>query len=291
MKEFKRYVGRFVVCCGIVYFMYKWMDEEMYVPVFSISGAIGMCKIVHDRYGHMGKSKLWDCMRERLFTPFLMKMCVDVATTCESCQKGKYQRTYASPPILKLSMNEPFEMVVIDCVSLPVTVRGNVGMVVMVDHKSKFAYAVPVRNKTSENVARVVSQNLLPMCVCKPSKMLSDNGPEFVGRPFENMLREWGIDHVRTTPYVPSANGLAERTNRTLIELLRMMTERENEWDLYVGRALSTYNMTVHKGIGMSPCKYLLNFERYIRPRMKLSEDDRNVWKRANEQYESFMFC
>ena len=288
MKEFKRYVSRFVVSRGIVYFLYRWMDEEVYVPVFSISGAIGMCKIVHDRYGHMGKSKLWDCMRERLFTPFLMKMCVDVATTCESCQKGKYQRTYASPPILKLSMNEPFEMVVIDCVSLPVTVRGNVGMVVMVDHKSKFAYAVPVRNKTSENVARVVSQNLLPMCVCKPGKMLSDNGPEFVGRPFENMLREWGIDHVRTTPYVPSANGLAERTNRTLIEILRMMTERENEWDLYVGRALSTYNMTVHKGIGMSPCSYVLNFERYIRPRMKLSENDRDVWKRANERFESF---
>ena len=260
----------------------------MYVPVFSVGGAIGMCKLVHDRYGHMGKIKLLECMKERMFTPFLNKICVDVATTCESCQKGKYQRIYASPPVLKLSMNEPFELVVIDCVSYPMTARRNVGMIVMVDHKSKFAYAVPVKNKTSENVARVVSSNLLPMCVSKPVRMLSDNGPEFVGSSFERMLSEWNIEHVLTTPYMPSANGLAERTIRTLSEILRMMTEREDEWDLYVGRALSVYNSTVHKSIGMSPCKYLLNFERYVRPRFSVNEGDRDVWRKANERFESF---
>ena len=111
-------------------------------------------------------------------------------------------------------------------------------MVVMVDHKNKFMYGMAVKNKTSENITRVVSQNLLPMCVCKPVKMLSDNGPEFTGRTFENMLNEWGIEHLCTTPYVPSANGLAERTIRTLSEILHMMSERENEWDLHVEKAL-----------------------------------------------------
>src|ERR1044072_7245082 len=114
---------------------------------------------------------------------------------------------YVTPPVLRMNVKEPFELVVIDCVSLPVTTSGYVGMVVMVDHKSKFAYAVPVKNKTSMNVAKVVREILLPMCICKPKLMLSDNGPEFVGQPFQKMLYDWDIEHVRTTPYMPSSNG------------------------------------------------------------------------------------
>ena len=195
---------------------------------------------------------------------------MDVAVMCDACQKGKYQRKYVSPPVLKVCINEPFAMVVIDCVSLPRSGRGNVSLVVMVDHKSKFAYyGASVKNKTSENVARVVSERLLPMCVCKPVRMLSDNGPEFAGRAFEFMLDEWGIEHLFTTPYCPSSNGLAERTVRTLCEILRMMNKRGNDWDLYVGRALWVYNMNVHKSKGMSPCKYVMNFEKYVRPKLK----------------------
>ena len=288
LMYFKRFANKFVISSGLIYFKREWMNEEMYVPVFSISGAIGVCMLVHERLGHMGKIKLWECMRERMFTPFLGRICTDVATTCEACQKGKYQRKYVSPPVLKLCMNVPFEMVTIDCVSFPRSSRGNVGLIVMVDHKSKFAYAACVKNKTSENVAEIVSERLLPMCVCKPEKMLSDNGPEFVGRAFERMLNEWGVEHLYTTPYNPSANGLAERTIRTLSEILRMMNERVNDWDLYVGKALWVYNMTVHKGIGMSPCEYVLNFERYIKPRLRLSENERELWRKANEKFESF---
>ena len=46
----------------------------MYDHVFSIIGAIGMCKIVHDKHGHIGQSKLWDRMRAYLFIPFLINL-------------------------------------------------------------------------------------------------------------------------------------------------------------------------------------------------------------------------
>src|SRR5678815_3324971 len=116
-------------------------------------------------------------MYERVFNPWLRKIVNDVATTCEECQKGKYQRMYVKRPVLRMDVSEPFELVVIDCVTLPVTASGYVGMVVMVDHKSKFAYAVPVKNKTSANVARVVREVLLPMCVCKPCLLYTSPSP------------------------------------------------------------------------------------------------------------------
>ena len=55
-----------------------------------------------------------------------------------------------------------------------------------------------------------------------------------------------------------------------------------------MGRALWVYNMSVHKSTGMSPCKYVMNFERYIKPKLRLSENERELWRKANEKFESF---
>ncbi|XP_066965443.1 uncharacterized protein [Macrobrachium rosenbergii] len=233
----------------------------------------------------MGKFKLIKCMKEQMFSPYLRKICTDVAVTCEECQKGKYQRVHASPPVLMLSMKEPFELVAIDCVTLPITARGNVGTVVMVDHKSKFVTCAAVKNKTSENVARVVSMVLLPVCVRKPVRMLSDNGLEFIGRPLEQMLREWGIEHVVTTPYMLSVIGLAERTRMILSEMLRMLTDRENASDLLLGRLVAMYNGSVHKSTGMLSSECVMN---YVRARLDLNEEEQDVWRQANERCESF---
>lgn len=94
--------------------------------------------------------------------------------------------------------------------------------------------------------------------------MLSDNGLEFVGEPFEEMLRDWGKEHVKTTPYMFSSKGLAERTVRTLCEMLRVMCTRENEGDLWVGKVLWAFNATVHSATGELPCNYIMNFKKVI---------------------------
>ena len=58
------------------------------------------------------------------------------------------------------------------------------------------------------------------------------------------MFDKWSFKHVRTTPYMPSSNGLAERTIRTLSEMLRTVNKTENEWDDHVGSVLWAHNMT-----------------------------------------------
>ena len=87
-----------------------------------------------------------------MLNPWLRKIVNDMATTWEECQKGKILRMYAQLPILKLEVNEPFELMAIDCVSFQVAAIGHVGMIVMFDHKSKFVYGAPVKNKSSKNV-------------------------------------------------------------------------------------------------------------------------------------------
>lgn len=51
----------------------------------------------------------------------------------------------------------------------------------------------------------------------------SDNGREYVNEPFKQFLSEKGIQHQLTIPYTPQQNGLAERSNRTVLEKARCL--------------------------------------------------------------------
>ncbi|KAE9064489.1 hypothetical protein PF005_g30783 [Phytophthora fragariae] len=52
-------------------------------------------------------------------------------------------------------------------------------------------------------------------------RIRSDNGGEYTGRLLKEYLSKQGIRHEKTVPYTPQQNGLAERMNRSLVEMAR----------------------------------------------------------------------
>eukprot|EP00253_Pinus_taeda_P033630 PITA_33630 len=50
-----------------------------------------------------------------------------------------------------------------------------------------------------------------------------DNGKEYTSNEFENYLRQHGIKHQTIVPYNPQQNGVAERMNRTILNMVRSM--------------------------------------------------------------------
>jgi len=59
-------------------------------------------------------------------------------------------------------------------------------------------------------------------------KLRTDNGREYLSREFQNFLEEEGIVHQTTVEYTPQQNGVAERANRTLIEMARCIMLQAN---------------------------------------------------------------
>lgn len=74
------------------------------------------------------------------------------------------------------------------------------------------------------------------------------------------MLREYGIQHVMIIPYMVSSNGLAERTGKTLCEMLGMVSEDLYDWDQVLGEVLSANNI-LHFNLGTPPRDLLLKFD------------------------------
>jgi transposase InsO family protein len=59
----------------------------------------------------------------------------------------------------------------------------------------------------------------------KVKRIKSDNDTEFKNTQVEDYLDEEGMKHEFLAPYTPQQNGLAEKKNRTLIEMARTMLD------------------------------------------------------------------
>jgi transposase InsO family protein len=74
----------------------------------------------------------------------------------------------------------------------------------------------------------------------KVKKIRSDNGSEFKNTQVEDYLDQEGIKHEFLPPYTSQKNGVAERKNRTLIELARTMLDEYKTSALFWVEAINT---------------------------------------------------
>jgi len=126
-------------------------------------------------------------------------------------------------------------------------------MLTVVDHFTKHAEALPIRNKEAVTVARalwdaVFSRYGLPM------QILSDCGSEFENGLMRQLCKLLDIDKLRTVAYKPSTNGAVERFHRTLTSMLaKVVRETQKDWDTYLPSVMAAYRASPHSSTGFSP--------------------------------------
>ncbi|XP_063717608.1 uncharacterized protein LOC134844724 [Symsagittifera roscoffensis] len=91
----------------------------------------------------------------------------------------------------------------------------------------------------------------------------SDNGKPFVGDLTKELMRRSHIAQAQSTTYHPQTNGLVERHNRTLVNMLRVNCSRYmTDWDKYLPQVVGAYNSTQHSTTGINPFMMLTGRER-----------------------------
>jgi transposase InsO family protein len=78
-------------------------------------------------------------------------------------------------------------------------------------------------------------------------KIRSDNGTEFKNSQIEGFLEEEGIKHEFSSPYTPKQNGVVERKNRTLMDMVRTMFEEYKTSDWFWAEALNTACYSINR--------------------------------------------
>lgn len=107
-----------------------------------------------------------------------------------------------------------------------------------------------------------------------PSEILTDRGSQFVSELMREVERLLSIKHMVSTPYHTQCNGLCEKFNSTLKQMLKKLcVEKPRDWDRYLEPLLFAYREVPQESLGFSPFELL--YGRQIRGPMSIL---RELW-------------
>lgn len=158
-------------------------------------------------------------------------------------------------------------------------------VLVITDHFTKYAVALPTPNQRARTVAKYLWDHFI-VHYGFPERLLSDQGPDFESHTIRELCELAGIKKVHTTPYHPRGNPV-ERFNRTLLQMLGTLNQPDKlHWKDFVKLLVHAYNCTKNDTTGFSP--YELMFGRQPRLPIDLAFGlPTNTNKLSHSQYVS----
>ncbi len=212
---------------------------------------------LHSKMGHQGVERTMSLVGDRFFWPKMQGEIEYFVTKCCTCLKQKKPSKETRAPLMNIVTTHPFELVSIDFLHLDKSKGGYEYILVIVDHFTRFVQAYATTLKSAKTVAeRIFNDYALKFGF--PNRIHHDQGAEFENQLLSQLKRNCGMAGSRTTPYHPQGNGQVERFDRTLLQMLKTLTEtQKSNWKESLNKLTFAYNSTRCEVTGFSPF-YLL---------------------------------
>ncbi|KAK0425627.1 hypothetical protein QR680_009293 [Steinernema hermaphroditum] len=195
---------------------------------------------------------------------------------CHNCQMNRVSLKVSTELRPIRPPHEPFSMYGIDLISLPITPRKNRYAVVAVDYFSKFPIAKAIPGKSSALIAEFLITDVISV-FGMPKVIISDQGTEFAGVTKE-LADRMGIDRRVSTPYHSQTNGLVERMNRTIKDLLVKSLEKRVDWHIQLPLILMSIRSHTTRATGYS------SFE-LVTGRKMIWPQDIELYRQENDDF------
>jgi hypothetical protein len=154
--------------------------------------------------------------------------------------------------IVVAGLDDQWEADLIDTQKLAKDNRGQKYILSVIDSLSKFAWAVPIKDKTGDSLVKAFKIIFKDR---QPRKLRTDKGKEFLNYKVQNLLKQKGIIFFTSNNETKAA--IVERFNRTLMsKVWRYFSATKQHHFLKVLPTLvKTYNQTKHSTTGIAPVK------------------------------------
>nr|CAB3262901.1 uncharacterized protein LOC100184952 [Phallusia mammillata] len=222
-------------------------DDVLLSDTLSQDEVVKALKKLHVQFGHASEENLLKLLKNaNAWKKDYATVISDVVQSCEVC--AIHKRPVARPVVSLPWASDVNETVAMDLHEI----EPGLWYYHMIDLFSRFSCAVIIKSKSSS----VIVKNFLKYWISifgAPKHVLSDNGREFDNQEFRDMCAKFGIS-VKTTPaYSPWSNGVCERHNMILTNILqKVKMESACDWDTCLAWSLSAKNSMINNN-GFSP--------------------------------------
>lgn len=205
--------------------------------------------------GHLGYTRTLNRVRQRYYWPGLPAAVKHYVQTCLDCQRRK------SPPAKPAGLLQPvqvpqtpFDQIGMDLLGpLPTSAAGNRWVIVATDYLTRYAETKAIPRGTAAEVAQFFIENVV-LRHGAPAVVITDRGTAFTAALLHHILTLSGTAHRKTTAYHPQTNGLTERLNKTIEDMLSMYVDIEHKnWDDILPYITFAYNTARQETTRMTP--------------------------------------
>ncbi|GJY08226.1 retrotransposon protein, putative, ty1-copia subclass [Tanacetum coccineum] len=208
----------------------------------------------HCRLAHINKKRI-----EKLQHDGLLKSTDNEPfDQCVSCISGKMTRKPFSHKTEKVK--DVLGLIHTDvCGPLRhVSKKGASYFITFTDDYSRYGYVYLLKHKHEVFETFKVFKSEVENQLGKTIKAIrSDRGGEYISQEFKDYLKTCGIVQQLTPPYTPQHNGVSERRNRTLLNMVRSMMSLTilplSFWDYALESAARILNMVPTKKVDKTP--------------------------------------
>ena len=206
---------------------------------------------------HLGVEKTLDRIKARVHWPGVKRAVDDYCRSCPECQQVAPKPLFRGPLIPLPIISVPFSRIAVDLVGpLPKSSRGHQYILVILDYATRYPEAIPLRTMASKGIARELV--LMFSRVGIPEEILTDQGTPFMSRIMKDLCKLMQIKQLRTSVYHPQTDGLVERFNRTLKQMLKKVMEAEGRnWDQLLPFLMFSIREVPQSSTGHSPFELL----------------------------------
>ncbi|GJX39702.1 retrotransposon protein, putative, ty1-copia subclass [Tanacetum coccineum] len=208
----------------------------------------------HCRLGHISKKRIEKLQHDGLLNSTDLR----AFEKCVPCMSGKMARKPYTHQVERAK--DLLGLIHTDvCGPFKITSRqGASYFVTFTDDFSRYGYVYLLKHKHEVFETFKVFQKEVENQLGKTIKSLrSDRGGEYMSQEFLDHLKDHGIIAHRTPPYTPQHNGVSERRNRTLLDMVRSMMSQttlpKSFWDYALETAARILNMVPTKKVEKTP--------------------------------------
>ena len=232
-------------------------------PSCSSVSDLTQLKRLHDALCHPGVTRLAHYVRLRNL-PFSVEDVKKVLSNCQICATVK-PKFFKPPNSSLIKAMKPMDRLSMDFKGpLPVTKKGNRYLLIIIDEYSRFPFAIPCKDMTTQTVMRCLTQVF--SLLGTPNYLHCDNQSSFTSGEIKDFLNARGIASSHSSVYHPTGNSQAERYVGTIwrsVQLALMSNKLPNNmWDVVIDSALHSIRSLLCTATGETPHDRLFAFSR-----------------------------